>query len=171
MVSASTSTWSGLLILGTSSLMAALNFAVTIINMRAPGLTMMRLPVFVWMTLIISFLLILALPPLTVGLIQLMFDRNFETHFFLAEAGGDPILWQHLFWVFGHPEVYILILPAMGIVSEVLPVFSRKPLFGYPAVVFAGVAIAFLGWAVWAHHMFTTGMGTVPRTRLSPRTR
>ena len=160
----------GLLMLGTSSLMAALNFAVTIINMRAPGLTMMRLPVFIWMALIINFLLILALPPLTVGLIQLMFDRNFETHFFLAEAGGDPILWQHLFWVFGHPEVYILILPAMGIVSEVLPVFSRKPLFGYPAVVFAGVAIAFLGWAVWAHHMFTTGMGTVPQTVFAANT-
>ena len=154
----------GLMVLGVSSLMAALNFAVTIINLRAPGLTMMRLPVFIWMTLIISVLLILALPPLTVALIQLMFDRQFDTNFFRVAEGGDPILWQHLFWVFGHPEVYILILPAMGIVSEVLPVFSRKPLFGYPAIVFSGVAIAFLGWGVWVHHMFTTGMGATPRT-------
>ena len=153
----------GLLILGLSSLAAALNFAVTIINMRAPGMTMMRLPVFVWMTLIVAFLLILALPVLTVALIQLLFDRQYTTSFFLTEGGGDPILWQHLFWIFGHPEVYILILPAMGIVSEVLPTFSRKPLFGYAAMVFAGVAIGFLGWAVWSHHMFTTGLGAVPR--------
>ncbi len=160
----------GLLTLGLSSLMAALNFAVTIINLRAPGLTMMRLPVFIWMTLIISFLLILALPPLTVALIQLLFDRQFGTNFFNPTEGGDPILWQHLFWVFGHPEVYILILPAMGIVSEVLPVFSRKPLFGYPAIVFSGVAIGFLGWVVWSHHMFTTGMGAVPRTIFAANT-
>jgi len=160
----------GLLILGTSSLMAALNFAVTIINMRAPGMTMMRLPVFVWMTLIISFLLILALPPLTVGLIQLLFDRNFETHFFVADQGGDPILWQHLFWIFGHPEVYVLILPSMGIVSEVLPVMSRKPLFGYSAIVFAGAAIGVLGFGVWAHHMFTTGLGPVPQVVFSAST-
>ncbi|MFA7296057.1 MAG: cytochrome c oxidase subunit I [Dehalococcoidia bacterium] len=160
----------GLLILGVSSLMAALNFATTIINMRAPGMTMMRLPVFVWMSLIISFLLILALPPLTVALLQLLFDREYGTHFFIASEGGDPILWQHLFWIFGHPEVYILILPAMGIVSEVIPVFSRKPLFGYPAIVFAGVAIAFLGWAVWSHHMFTTGMGAVPKTIFATNT-
>ena len=153
----------GLIILGLSSLAAALNFAVTIINLRAPGMTMMRLPVFVWMTLIVSFLLILALPVLTVALIELLFDRSYTTSFFLPEGGGDPILWQHLFWVFGHPEVYILILPAMGIVSEVLPTFSRKPLFGYPAMVFAGIAIGFLGWAVWSHHMFTTGLGAVPR--------
>ncbi len=153
----------GLLILGLSSLAAALNFAVTIINMRAPGMTMMRMPVFVWMTLIVAFLLILALPVLTVALVQLLFDRQFTTSFFLPGGGGDPILWQHLFWIFGHPEVYILILPAMGIVSEVLPTFSRKPLFGYAAMVFAGVAIGFLGWAVWSHHMFTTGLGAVPR--------
>ena len=153
----------GLLILGLSSLAAALNFAVTIINMRAPGMTMMRLPIFVWMTLVVAFLLILALPVLTVALVQLLFDRQFTTSFFLPSGGGDPILWQHLFWIFGHPEVYILILPAMGIVSEVLPTFSRKPLFGYAAMVFAGVAIGFLGWAVWSHHMFTTGMGAVPR--------
>jgi cytochrome c oxidase subunit I len=160
----------GLITLGLSSLMAALNFAVTIINLRAPGLTMMRLPVFIWMTLIISFLLILALPPLTVALIQLLFDRQFGTNFFNPAQGGDPILWQHLFWIFGHPEVYILILPAMGIVSEVLPVFSRKPLFGYPAIVFSGIAIGFLGWVVWSHHMFTTGMGAVPRTIFAANT-
>ena len=154
----------GLLMLGLSSMAAALNFAVTIINMRAPGMTMMRLPVFVWMTLIVAFLLFLALPILTVALVQLLFDRHFTTNFFTPEGGGDPILWQHLFWVFGHPEVYILILPAMGIVSEVLPTFSRKPLFGYAAIVFAGIAIGFLGWAVWSHHMFTTGLGSVQRT-------
>ena len=153
----------GLMILGVSSLAAALNFAVTIINLRAPGMTMMRLPVFIWMTFVVMFLLILALPVLTVALVQMIFDRQFTTSFFLEEGGGDPILWQHLFWVFGHPEVYILILPAMGIVSEVLPTFSRKPLFGYAAIVFAGVAIGFLGWAVWSHHMFTTGLGAVPR--------
>ena len=153
----------GLMLLGISSLAAALNFAVTIINMRTPGMTMMRMPVFVWMTLVVAFLLILALPVLTVALVQMLFDRQYTTSFFLPSGGGDPILWQHLFWVFGHPEVYILILPAMGIVSEVLPTFSRKPLFGYPAIVFAGVAIGFLGWAVWSHHMFTTGLGAVPR--------
>jgi len=160
----------GLLTLGISSLIAALNFAVTIINMRAPGLSMMRMPVFIWMTLVVNFLLILAMPPLTVGLVQLYFDRNFATNFFIPEAGGDPILWQHLFWIFGHPEVYILILPAMGIVSEVLPTFSRKPLFGYSAIVFAGIAIGFLGWAVWAHHMFTTGLNTVPRLTFTATT-
>ena len=159
-----------LLMLGVSSMAAALNFAVTIINMRAPGMTMMRLPVFVWMILVISFLLILAIPPLTVVLVQLLFDRHFTTHFFDPAGGGDPILWQHLFWVFGHPEVYILILPAMGIVSEVLPVFSRKPLFGYAAIVFSGVAIGFLGWTVWSHHMFTTGLGPVQRSVFSGTT-
>ncbi|MPZ98062.1 MAG: cytochrome c oxidase subunit I [Dehalococcoidia bacterium] len=160
----------GLLILGISSLMGALNFAVTIINMRAPGMTMMRLPVYIWMTLITAFLLILSLPVLTVALIQLLFDRNFTTNFFTPQAGGDPILWQHLFWIFGHPEVYILILPSFGIVSEVLPVFSRKPLFGYAAIVFAGVSIAVLGFVVWSHHMFTTGLATVPQIAFSAST-
>jgi cytochrome c oxidase subunit 1 len=160
----------GLLILGLSSLIAALNFAVTIINLRAPGMTMMRLPVFVWMTLVVAFLLILSLPVLTVGLLELLFDREFGTNFFIAANGGDPILWQHLFWIFGHPEVYILILPSFGIISEVLPVMSRKPLFGYAAVVFAGVSIAVLGFAVWSHHMFTTGLGTVPQVVFSAST-
>ncbi|MEE8337488.1 MAG: cbb3-type cytochrome c oxidase subunit I, partial [Dehalococcoidia bacterium] len=153
-----------LLMLGVSSMAAALNFFVTIINMRAPGMTMFRLPVFVWMTMVISALLILALPVLTVALLQLLFDRHYETNFLLAGGGGDPLLWQHLFWIFGHPEVYVLILPAMGIVSETLPVFSRKPLFGYRAIVFAGIAIAFLGWAVWSHHMFVTGLGPVQKS-------
>jgi cytochrome c oxidase subunit I len=151
----------GLQILGIASLAGSFNFITTIINMRAPGLSMMRLPLFTWMTLITSFLIILAFPAITIALVQLMFDRHFDTHFFNVEGGGKPILWQHLFWVFGHPEVYILILPAMGIISEVLPVFSRKPLFGYPLVVFSGAVIGFLGFAVWSHHMFTTGLGIV----------
>ncbi len=151
----------GLLVLGTSSVAAALNFIVTIINLRAPGMSMMRMPVFVWMTLITSILLVLAFPVITVGLIELTLDRNFGTHFFIPAEGGDPILWQHLFWVFGHPEVYILILPPMGVVSEVLPTFSKKPLFGYPFIVFSGIVIGIMGWAVWSHHMFTVGLGPV----------
>jgi cytochrome c oxidase subunit 1 len=158
----STDLWvMGLQVLGVASVVAALNFIVTIINMRAPGMTMMRLPVFVWMTLITSFLIILAFPAITIALAEVMMDRKFGTGFFEASKGGLPILWQHLFWVFGHPEVYILILPAMGIISEILPTFSRKPLFGYPIVVFSGAVIGFLGFAVWSHHMFTTGMGAV----------
>jgi cytochrome c oxidase subunit 1 len=154
----------GLLILGISSVAAALNFLVTIVNMRCPGMTMMRMPVFIWMTLITSILLVLAFPVITVGLVELVMDRNFGTHFFDTAGGGDPILWQHLFWVFGHPEVYILILPPMGVVSEILPTFSRKPLFGYPVVVFSGIVIGFMSWAVWSHHMFTTGMGPTALT-------
>ncbi|MEC8858324.1 MAG: cytochrome c oxidase subunit I [Chloroflexota bacterium] len=154
----------GLLVLGVSSVAAALNFMVTIINMRCPGMTMMRMPVFIWMTLITSILLVLAFPVITVGLVELVLDRNFGTHFFDTSGGGDPILWQHLFWVFGHPEVYILILPPMGVVSEILPTFSRKPLFGYPVVVFSGIVIGVMSWAVWSHHMFTTGMGPTALT-------
>ncbi|RIK46567.1 MAG: cytochrome c oxidase subunit I [Chloroflexi bacterium] len=157
----------GLQVLGISSLAAAFNFLVTIINMRAPGMSMMRLPVFTWMTLITSILIVLAFPALTVGVTLLMFDRFFSTNFFIPAAGGSPLLWQHLFWVFGHPEVYILILPAFGIISEILPTFSRKPLFGYSAVVFAGAGIAVLGFGVWAHHMFTVGMGPVPNAVFS----
>ena len=153
----------GLAVAGLASLMSSLNFVVTIINMRAPGMTMMRLPVYMWMTLVVAFLLILSLPVITVALVQLYFDRNFGTNFFTPGTGGDPILWQHLFWIFGHPEVYVLILPSMGIVSEVLPVMSRKPLFGYTAIVMAGAAIGVLGFGVWSHHMFTTGMGAVPQ--------
>ena len=151
----------GLQILGIASLISAVNFIVTILNMRAPGMRLLRMPVFVWMTLVVALLLLFSLPIIAIALFMLTFDRQFGTLFFVAEAGGDPILWQHLFWLFGHPEVYILILPAMGIVSETLPVFSKKPLFGYPAVVFAGAAIAFLGFGVWAHHMFSSGIPTV----------
>ncbi|MBX3736197.1 MAG: cytochrome c oxidase subunit I [Candidatus Didemnitutus sp.] len=157
----------GLQVLGLSSIVASLNFIVTIINLRAPGLTMMRLPVFTWMALITSFLLVLALPAIAIALVEVMFDRNFGTNFFEASNGGQPILWQHLFWVFGHPEVYILILPPMGYVSEILPTFSRKPLFGYPIIVFSGAAIGFIGFGVWSHHMFTTGMGTVATAAFS----
>lgn len=151
----------GLQVLGVSSLAAAFNFIVTIVNMRAPGMSMMKLPVFVWMTLIVSFLLILAFPVLTVAITLLLFDRMFGTTFFDVSAGANPLIWQHFFWAFGHPEVYILILPAMGIVSEILPVFSKKPLFGYTVVVFSGVLIGVMGWGVWSHHMFTVGLGPV----------
>lgn len=151
----------GIQVLGIASIAAALNFFVTIVNMRAPGMSLMRTPVFVWMTLVTSVLILLAFPPLTVALIEIMFDRLFGTNFFSVAAGGDPVLWQHLFWIFGHPEVYILILPSMGIVSEVLPTFSRKPLFGYPFVVYSGIAIAFLSFGVWAHHMFAVGLGPI----------
>ena len=151
----------GLQILGIASMAAAINFFVTIVNLRAPGMKMLRMPMFVWMSFITQILLLLAFPVITVALVFLMMDRHFGSHFFLPEGGGDPVLWQHLFWIFGHPEVYILILPAFGIVSEVLPVFSRKPLFGYTAMVFSGAFIAFLGFGVWAHHMFATGMGPI----------
>ncbi len=154
----------GLQVLGIASLASALNFFVTIINMRAPGMRLMRMPVFVWMTLVTSVLLLLAFPSLTVGLIELMFDRYFGTLFFEPTAGGSVVLWQHLFWIFGHPEVYILILPPMGMVSEILPTFSRKPLFGYPFIVYSGVAIGFLSFGVWAHHMFAVGLGQVPNS-------
>jgi cytochrome c oxidase subunit 1 len=164
----STDLWvMGLQLLGVSSVVGSLNFIVTIINMRAPGMTMMRLPVFTWMTLFTAFLIILSFPAITIALVELMMDRSFNTNFFEAAAGGLPILWQHLFWIFGHPEVYILILPAMGIISEILPTFSRKPLFGYPIIVFSGATIGFLGFGVWSHHMFTTGMGSVATAAFS----
>ena len=151
----------GLIMLGIGSTTAAINFIVTILNLRAPGMTLMRMPVFVWMMLVVAFLTLFALPIITVALIMVYTDRNFGATFFQPAQGGDPLLYQHLFWLFGHPEVYILILPGMGIVSEILPVFSRKPLFGYAVVVFSGIAIGFLGWGVWAHHMFATGLGPV----------
>ena len=150
----------GLQILGVASLAAGVNFFTTILNMRAPGMTLMRMPMFVWAVLVTQVLVLLSFPVITVALIMLTADRNFHSSFFSYNvAGGDPMLWQHLFWVFGHPEVYILILPAFGIVSEILPVFSRKPLFGYSAMVFSMAFIAFLGFGVWSHHMFATGMG------------
>ena len=151
----------GLILLGIGSTTSAINFIVTAINMRCPGMSLLRMPVFVWMMLVVAFLTLFAIPVVTVALIMVYFDRNVGTLFFDPAAGGDPLLYQHLFWIFGHPEVYILILPAMGIVSETLPVFSRKPLFGYAIVVFSGIAIGFLGWGVWAHHMFATGLGPV----------
>jgi cytochrome c oxidase subunit I len=149
----------GIGLTGVASIAGALNFIVTVLNMRAPGMTLNRMPLFVWMNLVVSFILVFAFPTLTVASIQLLFDRHFGTRFFLPAQGGDPTLWQHLFWFFGHPEVYILILPAFGIVSEVLPTFSRKPIFGYAFVAYSGVAIGFLGFLVWAHHMFGVGMG------------
>ena len=149
----------GLQILGVASLAAAFNFIVTILNLRAPGMKMMRMPPFVWMTLVTAFLIILAFPVITVALVFLLFDRFVGTNFYVPANGADPLLWQHLFWLFGHPEVYILILPAMGIISEVLPTFSRKPLFGYPVVVYSGIFIGFMGWGVWSHHMFAVGLG------------
>jgi cytochrome c oxidase subunit I len=154
----------GINVLGISSLAASINFIVTILNMRAPGMTFMRMPVFVWMALVTSFLLLFAVPIISTALFMLMFDGVYGGQFFNPGTGGDPILYQHLFWLFGHPEVYIMILPAMGIISETLPVFSRKPLFGYAAVVFAGAAIGFIGFGVWAHHMFTSAMGPVARS-------
>jgi cytochrome c oxidase subunit 1 len=157
----------GLQILGIASLAAAFNFIVTILNLRAPGMTFMRMPIFCWMTLVTSFLMILAFPVITVALILLMFDRLVGTHFYMPAAGGDPVLWQHLFWIFGHPEVYILILPAMGIVSEVLPTFARKPLFGYPFVVYSGIFIGVLGFGVWSHHMFAVGLGPIADSAFS----
>jgi cytochrome c oxidase subunit I len=154
----------GLLITGIASTVSAINLAVTVINMRAPGMTLFRMPVFIWMGLVVQLLLAFSLPIITIGLTEMFFDRRFGTHFFDPAAGGDPVLWQHLFWLFGHPEVYILILPAMGIVSEILPVFARKPLFGYQFVVFSGIAIGFIGFGVWAHHMFAVGLGPVANT-------
>src|SRR5438445_6370404 len=152
---------------GIASTTSAINFIVTILNLRAPGMTLMRMPVFTWMMLVTAFLTLFAMPIITAALIMVYFDRNSGTNFFQPAAGGDPLLYQHLFWLFGHPEVYILILPGMAIVSEILPVFSRKPLFGYSVVVFSGIAIGFLGWGVWAHHMFASGIGPVATSAFS----
>ncbi|HUQ19948.1 MAG TPA: cytochrome c oxidase subunit I [Gemmatimonadaceae bacterium] len=151
----------GLQILGISSLAAAFNFITTIINLRAPGMTLMRMPMFTWMSFVVQFLLVLAFPVITIALVFLLFDRFFGTNFYTITAGADPLLWQHLFWIFGHPEVYILILPAFGLVSEVLPTYSSKPLFGYPVMVYSGILIGVLGFGVWAHHMFAVGMGPI----------
>jgi cytochrome c oxidase subunit 1 len=142
-------------------LMGGINFLVTIINMRAPGMTFMRMPLFTWTVFVTSALILFAFPALTVGLFLLIFDRMFGSQFFTVAAGGNTIIWEHLFWIFGHPEVYILILPAFGIFSEIIPTFSRKRLFGYSSMVFATVLIGFLGFMVWAHHMFTVGLGPI----------
>ncbi|HEV8674709.1 MAG TPA: cytochrome c oxidase subunit I [Methylomirabilota bacterium] len=157
----------GLLLLGTSTLISGLNFLITILNLRAPGMSFLRMPMFTWTTVVTSLLIILAFPPLTVALILLLFDRFFGTSFYLPAGGGSPVLWQHLFWIFGHPEVYILILPAMGIVSEVIPTFARKPLFGYVAMVYATALIGFFGFGVWAHHMFAVGLGPIADSAFS----
>jgi cytochrome c oxidase subunit I len=146
---------------GLSSMVGAINFVATIHNMRAKGMSWGRMPLFVWAILVYSYLLIVALPSITAAVTMLLADRHFGTDFFDPTGGGSPLLWQHLFWFFGHPEVYIMILPAFGIISEIFPVFSRKPIFGYKAIAGATVAIAFLGLIVWAHHMFTTPTPTV----------
>ena len=151
----------GLQITGIASLVSGINLTVTIFNMRAPGMTLFKMPVFTWMMLVVQLLLVFAMPVIAVALFLLTFSRLFGATFFTPELGGDPLLWQHLFWIFGHPEVYILVLPAFGIISEVIPTFSRKPIFGYPFMVFSGIAIGFMGWGVWAHHMFVSGIGPV----------
>ena len=160
----------GLLIVGLGSLTGSINLITTVLNMRAPGMTLMKMPVFVWMTLVTQFLLLFAIPVLTVAQVLLAADRLFDGNFFNVEQGADPLLWQHLFWIFGHPEVYLMILPAFGIVSEVIPTFSRKPIFGYPFMVFSGIAIGFMGWGVWAHHMFVSGIGPLSVTAFSVAT-
>lgn len=160
----------GLQIAGIGTLIGGINFLATIINMRAPGMTFMRMPMFTWASFITSALILFAFPALTVGLAALMFDRLFSGNFFNPQAGGNVVLWEHIFWIFGHPEVYILILPAFGIISEVISTFSRKRLFGYSSMVFATILIGFLGFMVWAHHMFTTGLGPVANALFSVAT-
>ncbi|WP_143088756.1 cytochrome c oxidase subunit I [Paenibacillus algorifonticola] len=157
----------GLQIAGIGTLIGGINFLVTIINMRAPGMTFMRMPLFTWTSFITSALILFAFPALAVGLAALMFDRVFDANFFDPNNGGNAVLWEHIFWIFGHPEVYILILPAFGVISEVISTFSRKRLFGYSSMVFATILIGFLGFMVWAHHMFTTGLGPVANALFS----
>ena len=151
----------GLQVLGVSSLMGAVNFITTVLTMRAPGMSLWRIPVFTWTVLVMAFMVLIATPMLSGALLLLLADRNLGTQFFNVASGGDPVLWQHLFWFYSHPAVYIMVLPAMGVVSEILPVFSRKPLFGYKAIVWSSIAIGAMGFSTWAHHMFTTGLTPV----------
>jgi len=154
----------GLHTLGLASILGAINFIVTILNLRAPGMSIHRMPLFVWSVLVTAFMIVFATPVLAGGLTMLLMDRQFGTSFFNPRGGGDPILWQHVFWFYSHPAVYIMILPAMGIISEVLPVFSRKPIFGYKAIAYSSVAIGVLGFMVWAHHMFAVGLSPLLMT-------
>src|SRR2546429_4084746 len=148
-----------LLVSGIGSMVSALNVIVTTVSLRCPGMTLMRMPLFVWLMLVTSGMILLALPPLTAAQLMLVLDRFLGAHFFDTQAGGSAVLWQHFFWFFGHPEVYILMVPGFAMISEIIPVFSRKVIFGYPMVVAASLAIGFLSMTVWAHHMFAVGMG------------
>src|SRR5205809_1609817 len=153
-----------LLVSGIGSMASALNVIVTTVSLRCPGMTLMRMPLFVWLMLVVSGMILLALPPLTAAQLMLLLDRFLGAHFFDTHAGGSAVLWQHFFWIFGHPEVYILMIPGFACASEIIPVFSRKPMFGYAAMVGATLAIAFIGMGVWAHHMFAVGMSAMANT-------